>query len=169
MSSTSSLRWLAVLTEKCDSVAYKQLAFNSAKKPSMHNKNETILGIWYWVLDCCFLFRVQKIIRQRHYMSSSAQQGSWQHRQLPGTRAKGADCAAVEAKLRPCAAAVAALVAPNKAGVAGAADAAAEATLKDSGAEAGAVVAGSGVLTAEENSDAPAVLPAVLAALVGGN
>lgn len=61
--------------------------------------------------------------------------------------------------------AVPALVAASKAGIAGAA---AEAMLKDSGAEVGAVVAGSGVLTAAGNSDAPGVLPAELAALLGG-
>ena len=71
---------------------------------------------------------------------------SWQ---LPSTSAEGAaDCAVVDPKLRPCAPAVPALVAVNKADIVGAADTAAEAAPNSNGAEVGAVVAGSGVLTA---------------------
>ena len=91
---------------------------------------------------------------------------SWQ---LPSTSAEGAaDCVAVDPKLRPGAPAVPALVAANSAVVAGAADTAAEAVPNGNGAEVGAEVAGSGVLTAVGNSDAPSPPSAVLAVL-GGN
>ena len=62
-----------------------------------------------------------------------------------------------------------ALVAANKADVAGAADTAAEAAPNSNGAEVGAVVEGSGVLTAAGNSDAPSPAAAVLAVLLGGS
>lgn len=69
----------------------------------------------------------------------------------------------MDPKLNPFKGDAAAVGAADEAGVAaGALDAAEDALPKDRGVEVGGVVAGSGVLTAWGNINAPGVLPAVL-------